>query len=70
MNHSFQVFFFIDPEITEDPRMAGLSELALGYTFFKTGEEDLEEDPNANASIPQKPGKIADSEVSTVPLKQ
>ena len=34
------VFFFIDPEITTDPAMSNISHITLGYTFFKTGEEE------------------------------
>jgi cytochrome c oxidase assembly protein subunit 11 len=34
-----QVFFYIDPEIEEDPRMDGINNLILSYTFFKVSEE-------------------------------
>jgi len=30
------VFFFIDPEILEDPNMKGVDRITLSYTFFKT----------------------------------
>eukprot|EP00600_Ochromonadales_sp_CCMP1393_P009701 CAMPEP_0174959200 /NCGR_PEP_ID=MMETSP0004_2-20121128/3046_1 /TAXON_ID=420556 /ORGANISM="Ochromonas sp., Strain CCMP1393" /LENGTH=186 /DNA_ID=CAMNT_0016207495 /DNA_START=210 /DNA_END=770 /DNA_ORIENTATION=- len=33
------VFFFIDPEICDDPAMENVSNITLSYTFFKTGEE-------------------------------
>lgn len=33
------VFFFIDPEIIDDPAMANINNITLSYTFFKTGEE-------------------------------
>ena len=33
------VFFFLDPEMAEDPAMRGVSCITLSYTFFKTGEE-------------------------------
>jgi len=33
------VFFYIDPEIEEDPRMDGINNLILSYTFFKVSEE-------------------------------
>eukprot|EP00605_Chrysophyceae_sp_TOSAG23-4_P001896 GSChrysophyteH1.ASY1.ANO1.2094.1 assembled CDS len=33
------VFFFLDPEIAEDPAMRSLKCITLSYTFFKTGEE-------------------------------
>jgi cytochrome c oxidase assembly protein Cox11 len=34
------VFFFIDPEITDDPSMESCSSITLSYTFFKTDEDD------------------------------
>ncbi len=33
------VFFFLDPEMVEDPAMANVRVITLSYTFFKTGEE-------------------------------
>jgi len=33
------VFFFLDPEMAEDPAMANVGVITLSYTFFKTGEE-------------------------------
>jgi len=33
------VFFFIDPEIVDDPAMESVNHITLSYTFFKTGEE-------------------------------
>lgn len=33
------VFFFIDPEMVDDPAMEGVTNITLSYTFFKTGEE-------------------------------
>ena len=39
-----QVFFFIDPEILDDPAMDNVNTITLSYTFFKTGEEEPEED--------------------------
>mmetsp|Transcript_1581 Transcript_1581/g.2570 ORF Transcript_1581/g.2570 Transcript_1581/m.2570 type:complete len:235 (-) Transcript_1581:70-774(-) len=33
------VFFFIDPEMVDDPAMDNISNITLSYTFFKTGEE-------------------------------
>lgn len=32
------VFFFIDPEILDDPAMKGVHNITLSYTFFKTDE--------------------------------
>ena len=34
-----QVFFYIDPEFETDPRMDGINNLILSYTFFKVSEE-------------------------------
>ncbi|XP_019434784.1 PREDICTED: cytochrome c oxidase assembly protein COX11, mitochondrial-like [Lupinus angustifolius] len=33
------VFFYIDPEIETDPRMDGINNIILSYTFFKVSEE-------------------------------
>ncbi|KAK2984516.1 hypothetical protein RJ640_016902 [Escallonia rubra] len=33
------VFFYIDPEFETDPRMDGINNLILSYTFFKVAEE-------------------------------
>jgi cytochrome c oxidase assembly protein subunit 11 len=38
------VFFFIDPEICNDPAMDNTTSITLSYTFFKTGEEEIEKD--------------------------
>ncbi|CAH8352045.1 unnamed protein product [Eruca vesicaria subsp. sativa] len=40
------VFFYIDPEFETDPRMDGVNNLILSYTFFKVSEE------NTNSSVP------------------
>lgn len=34
------VFFFIDPEFTEDPSMAKINDITLSYTFFEAKEAD------------------------------
>jgi cytochrome c oxidase assembly protein subunit 11 len=34
------VFFYIDPEFAVDPRMKGINNITLSYTFFKVDEED------------------------------
>ena len=36
------VFFFIDPEILNDPALSSINNIILSYTFFKTGEEEVE----------------------------
>ncbi|KAJ4827830.1 Cytochrome c oxidase assembly protein cox11, mitochondrial [Turnera subulata] len=33
------VFFYIDPEFETDPRMDGINNIVLSYTFFKMSEE-------------------------------
>lgn len=35
------VFFFIDPEIADDPAMENINSITLSYTFFKTGESTM-----------------------------
>ncbi|KAL3657422.1 hypothetical protein V7S43_017740 [Phytophthora oleae] len=37
------VFFFIDPEICDDPSMSGVHNITLSYTFFKTDNVSEEE---------------------------
>lgn len=32
------VFFYIDPEFVEDPRMEQIDEIILSYTFFEAKE--------------------------------
>jgi len=34
------VFYFIDPEMLEDPQVSYVTDVTLSYTFFPTGEED------------------------------
>lgn len=34
------VFFYIDPEFAVDPRMKGINNITLSYTFFKVDEEE------------------------------
>lgn len=40
--HNFQVdmpvFFYIDPEFTDDPKMEFVDEIVLSYTFFEAKE--------------------------------
>lgn len=37
------VFFFVDPEILEDPQISYVKSITLSYTFFKTDEDDDED---------------------------
>ena len=41
------VFFFLDPEMLDDPSMNSVNTITLSYTFFKTGEEI----PEASAPV-------------------
>ena len=43
------VFFYLDPEIVNDPALNNVNTIMLSYTFFKTGEG---EDSIANHSKP------------------
>jgi cytochrome c oxidase assembly protein subunit 11 len=38
------VFFYIDPEYATDPRLRGVDNLTLSYTFFKVAEGEEEEE--------------------------
>lgn len=38
------VFFFIDPEILNDPQVSYVRSVTLSYTFFQTDEDDDDED--------------------------
>ena len=34
------VFFFLDPEMLDDPTMDNVNNVTLSYTFFQTAEEE------------------------------
>ena len=34
------VFFYIDPDIVNDPSMKNTTNITLSYTFFKTGDAE------------------------------
>lgn len=36
------VFFYVDPEIMENPRLATSDHIVLSYTFFETQEEEVD----------------------------
>lgn len=38
------VFFFLDPELLEDPQVAYVKSCTLSYTFFQTDEDEVKED--------------------------
>jgi len=52
MQVDMPVFFYIDPEFMEDPKMARYDELILSYTFFQSNEESA---PGASPHTPHKP---------------
>jgi len=51
------VFFFIDPEIVDDPAMENVSNITLSYTFFKTGEEEEEKMEKKDKGVLKKEEK-------------
>ncbi|KAG2320299.1 hypothetical protein Bca52824_013512 [Brassica carinata] len=46
------VLFYIDPEIETDPRMDGINNLILSYTFFKVSEETTRDLVDNKSSVP------------------
>jgi len=38
------VFYFIDPEMLDDPQVSYVTDVTLSYTFFPTGEDDDDDD--------------------------
>jgi cytochrome c oxidase assembly protein subunit 11 len=44
------VFFFIDPEIMDDPQLKNVRSVTLSYTFFQTDMDDEEEDDEEEAA--------------------
>ena len=59
------VFFFIDPEILQDPQVSYVKSVTLSYTFFQTDEDDddddEEDDEEEAAAIPAKKQVLATS---------
>ena len=48
------VFFYIDPDFMEDPKMARYDELILSYTFFQSNEESAPGSVPHNAKVVAK----------------
>ena len=48
------VFFYIDPDFMEDPKMAKYDELILSYTFFQSNEESAPGSVPHNIKAPAK----------------
>lgn len=46
------VFFYIDPEFDEDPKMARIEEIVLSYTFFES-KEGMAPLPTPHISTPR-----------------
>lgn len=79
------VFFYIDPDIVNDPSMKNTTNITLSYTFFKTGDEkdELTEGQvsivdTATATTDQKEivltstssSNVSSSKVSSAPLSE
>lgn len=45
------VFFYVDPEFLDDPAMDGVNSITLSYTFFKTDEEEMEDEEQIQAAL-------------------
>jgi len=66
------VFFYIDPDIVNDPSMKNTTNITLSYTFFKTGDEKdevLTEGNELMEVIPQQKEIILTSASSSVSSK-
>ncbi|VEU33889.1 unnamed protein product [Pseudo-nitzschia multistriata] len=42
------VFFFIDPEMLDDPQVSYVTDVTLSYTFFQTDEDDDDDDDDSD----------------------
>lgn len=38
------VFFFLDPDFADDPRMAGVRDVTLSYTFFRSDDQGADDE--------------------------
>jgi hypothetical protein len=45
------VFFYIDPEVVEDPNCRKITDLTLSYTFFMVDDEDAAEVPEGQSGV-------------------
>lgn len=53
------VFFYIDPDFADDPKMDDVNTVTLSYTFFKSSNQEFEEE---EAEAEQIPTKLAGAE--------
>ncbi|CAM9876253.1 unnamed protein product [Ectocarpus sp. 13 AM-2016] len=54
------VFFFLDPEMLDDPAMDSVNNVTLSYTFFQTAEEDaVLEEEKADEDEDGRGGRLA-----------
>lgn len=53
-----QVFFFIDPAFCDDPQMRDVDDIVLSYTFFKTREQEEEDEMLRAATVSAPPAAI------------
>lgn len=53
------VFFFLDPEMLDDPTMDSVNNVTLSYTFFQTAEEHpvVEQDDEDESGLQAGKGK-------------
>jgi cytochrome c oxidase assembly protein Cox11 len=35
------VFFYLDPDLLDDPRMANVDDIVLSYTFFSSKDQEI-----------------------------
>lgn len=61
------VFFFIDPAMLDDPALKNINSIVLSYTFFKTGEEEIEAPASHNTAASASAGATVSATVSTPP---
>ena len=53
------VFFFLDPEMLDDPTMDNVNNVTLSYTFFQTAEEDAIEEEEEGEEEEERDGEPA-----------
>mmetsp|Transcript_29355 Transcript_29355/g.62836 ORF Transcript_29355/g.62836 Transcript_29355/m.62836 type:complete len:437 (+) Transcript_29355:82-1392(+) len=61
------VFFFIDPEVMDDPQMKGVTNVTLSYTFFQTDLDYEDEEDEEEESEKVNGKKLADEVIARAP---